>query len=231
MIWDNILKTYETYESNPGICPIAHTYITVNIAVLLSQDGRFLSALAVPGKELAIVPCTWKSEARTSGSAPHLLSDNLSYLTGAYSFRGRHEKYLEQLGDYVEAVPDDLFASSVYRYISGETILGDIGDILEKHWPKMQPQHVYVVFAVYGIATIDRKWTEYHLSALPPNGICAVTGEPDFIPDTYPAGICNTNDMARLFVSGCGVGYVASQKIIHTLQYLAYGKKMMEAVE
>ena len=70
----------------------------------------------------------------------------------------------------------------------------------------------------------------YYLKTLAPNGVCSITGKPDFIPPTYPKGIRNSRDSAKLFVGGApqkqkenlnsmpGInpGYVISQKIIHT---------------
>ena len=37
--------------------------------------------------------------------------------------------------------------------------------------------------------------------------------------------------MERLFLEGAGVGYTASQKIIHTIQYLVYASKNENRVE
>ena len=82
----------------------------------------------------------------------------------------------------------------------------------------------------------DFQWRDYYLKTLAPNGVCSITGKPDFIPPTYPKGIRNSRDSAKLFVSGStnkikenldgmptiNPGYVITQKIAHTLQCLNY---------
>ena len=52
-----------------------------------------------------------------------------------------------------------------------------------------------------------------------------MTGEPDYIPSAYPACIISPSGKERFFLKDCGVGYVASQKIIHAIQYWTYGAK------
>ena len=62
--------------------------------------------------------------------------------------------------------------------------------------------------------------------------MCAITGESDYIPDAYPGNIRFPSDMAKLFMTKpdkldgmpqLRAGYVASQKIIHTLQSFFMG--------
>lgn len=69
-----------------------------------------------------------------------------------------------------------------------------------------------------------KEWAEYYVNTLPKNGICSVTMQEDYIPEAYPAKIMDVTDKSKIFVKGCGVGYIASQKIIHTMQYLNWYK-------
>lgn len=221
-IWRNLIKYYDSVED---VCPVAHTYITPSASVLIDQHGHFLSAIVNKYHDIAIVPCTWQSESRTSGSCPHLMSDNLSYLAPVPGCESRHDDYMKQLKEYVGKVPDDVVASAVYQYMNGGTLLDDIGDLIESDFNNQRPQGIYIAFAVYGIKKeADDLWTEYYVNSLPKNGICMVTGQPDFIPSSYPSKILSSNDKARIFSKGSGVGYIASQKIIHSLQYMAYAK-------
>lgn len=66
---------------------------------------------------------------------------------------------------------------------------------------------------------------------LPKNGLCYATGELDYIPTGYPACITSPPGKERLILKDSGVGYVASQKIIHTLQYFAYAAENTSRVE
>ena len=69
--------------------------------------------------------------------------------------------------------------------------------------------------------------------AAEPNGMCSITGNNDFIPATYPKGIRFAGDGAKLFITSSrnimlkgmpalAPGYIASQKILHTLQCLCF---------
>ena len=77
------------------------------------------------------------------------------------------------------------------------------------------------------------KWTDYYLNKLPKNGMCMLTGQPDYIPKSYPVVKRNSKDLARLIIAEPSqdinkllwdkdflIGYTASQKILHTLQAL-----------
>ena len=77
----------------------------------------------------------------------------------------------------------------------------------------------------------DKHWSEWYPKQLKPNGICCITGERDYIPDSYPKCITSASGTEVLFDNGSQVGYIAAQKIIHTLQYLLYGKQNRERVE
>ena len=79
-------------------------------------------------------------------------------------------------------------------------------------------------FAVYKMEYEPEEWTEYYTSSLPKNGVCTVTMQDDYIPESYPAKIMDATDKSKIFVKGCGVGYIASQKIIHAMQYLNWYK-------
>lgn len=79
----------------------------------------------------------------------------------------------------------------------------------------------------------NKQWKDYYLSSLEPNGMCSITGNNDFIPATYPKGIRFAGDGAKLFIASSrnimlkgmpalAPGYIASQKILHTLQCLCF---------
>ena len=244
IMWENsLLGLYnKLIEEGEPICPVAHKYITVHYGLTLDNDGnilvRFVAPKGIP--ELDAVPCTIKSENRTSNIAPHLLSDNLTYVGNMPEYRERYEAYLKQLEDYLSHVPDDTYASAVYKYVSKGTVLKDIEGLRDDQTPGMN-----VVFAVYehGETATDSKWTEYYLSTLPKNGLCLVTGKSAHIPKSYPSFIRNPYDKAKLFISpkekslsdrispNMGMGYETAQNIIHTLQYLFYAKYTNEKAD
>lgn len=221
-----LIDYYEKIKAIEGVCPLAHTYMSVHIGVLLDERGDFLAAADFSGQEkLAVVPCTIESEGRTRNIAPHLLSDNLSYVGGLPEYEERFRAYLEQLDKYVKNNPADVYAASVYRYVRKRQLIMDVKELLKNH--KYDLKSINISFAVRGLTELgeDLDWTNYYVKLLKKNGICCITGNRDHIPNTYPARITSQTGRERLFLKGCGVGYVASQKIIHALQYMCYACK------
>lgn len=222
-MWESLIKLYDNCAEK--MCPIAHTYLTAGVGILLDMKGNFLCAKEVTDMhELIAVPCTIESGGRTSGISPHLISDNLSYVGNLSGYGKRYDAYVEQLRSYTYNV-HDVYARAVYRYVKKGTVMDDVSDIIPKDF-KLPLKSINVIFAVYGLPNegVDLLWTDYYVNRLPKTGRCALTGELDYIPSTYPASILSAGDNSKLFMDGCGVGYIASQKIIHALQWNAYVK-------
>lgn len=237
-MWDAYKGLMVYYDNlvNAGepVCPIAHTYITCHIGVLIDSDGGFLCAKAPDVKgELVPVPCTAKSETRTSNIAPHLLHDNLSYVADYEpKYKKRHDAYMARLEYYVNNCPEDLYAKAIYNYVVKNTLVDDIKDVLNEYDVHIQDK-LNILFCVYGMDNegVDKHWSEYYPSRLKTNGICCITGKHDYIPDAYPKCITSANGTEVLFDAGSQVGYIAAQKIIHAMQYLIYGKQNRDRVE
>lgn len=222
MIWHDLIETYDKQRETRHICPIAHTQIIAHIGVMLDEDSNILAAAKI--RQSIFAPCTAKSECRSNNIAPHLVHDNASYVSNIKP--ERHVAYMEQLSEYV-ADTGDRFCKTVLGYLQKETISDDLQDLADL---KSNPRLV-ITFGIKGWQeeTISRSWTGYYLERLPKNGICAITGEPDYIPDAYPGNIRHKSDMAKLFCVNTDSmssmpqsrpGYIASQKIIHTMQAL-----------
>lgn len=112
---------------------------------------------------------------------------------------------------------DDVYATAVYNYV----IKGTLENDLEQYGIKYM-YNTNINFAVLGVDYDTRVWTDYYLKQLPKTDICSITGKLDYIPDAYPSKILSSSGKEKLFMQGCGVGYIASQKNIHTLQFLNY---------
>ena len=83
-VYNDILKQYDDLGIE-DIIPIAHVRIKPDIGILLDDNGNFLGAI-INNKERCSIPCTIDSESRTSGTAPHPISDNMSYICGYFGF-------------------------------------------------------------------------------------------------------------------------------------------------
>ena len=232
---EEFVKLYDKLETEgEHICPVAHTYITAHISILIDEAGNFLCAMVPEIKgELIPVPCTQESESRTSGVAPHLLHDQICYVSPYPKYEDRYKKYIAQLESYINQNPKDKYATAIYAYVKKGSLLNDISGVDKTSLKNIPDYKLNIIFCVYGMDNegIDHQWTDYYLSTLSTNGVCCVTGKKDYIPTSYPACITSPGGMERLFMSGTPVGYIASQKIIHALQYLIYGKKNADRVE
>lgn len=232
MIWHSLLETYENNKDCADIAPIAHTKIKANIGILIDSIGIFRMAAEIPAIT-TIVLCTAESECRSSNIAPHPIHDNLSYVGNIDGYEKRHEVYMQQLHDYAFET-DCLYAKAIYRYLKNGTMMDDISEIIEKT-KKQDIKSMNVVFCVYGIKEdgIDLDCTKYYVSKLPKTGTCMITGELDYIPKAYPVVKRNSKDLTRLIIAEPNEkidkgrwsseflpGYIASQKILHTLQAL-----------
>lgn len=227
-IYKTILDQYDMLNVE-DVIPVAHTRIKPDIGILLDDNGNFQAAIII-SKERCSIPCTIDSESRTAGSAPHPIHDNMSYISNAYpKYKDRHTQYMNQLKTYVNNVNDEL-ALVVYKYLLKNTIHDDIADLL--YQIALPEEKAMIVFATKKIReSISQKWTEYYVKSLPKNGMCGITGELDYIPEKYPKSIRSSADMSRLFISNqknmdsmpvISPGYIASQKILHALQFMMY---------
>ena len=243
--WEALVELYDKLRAaGKPVCPIAHTYISANIAILLDKDGNFLAAMRPPVHgEVVAVPCTIESEGRTSNVAPHLISDQIKYIADRPGQSAKHKAYIKQLKKYTENNSDDIYAKAVYNYVIKNTVMDDIKEVMTKK-ATIPIDNNNIVFAVYGLPEYDGKdlkWAEYYTKKLLPHtGMCSITGQPDYIPKTYPRDILYPGDRGRLFITRenplddypkNAPGYIASQKAMHALQYMIYAADNAERVE
>lgn len=225
MIWQDFIETYDKQADTRHICPIAHTQIIARIGIMLDEQSNVLAAAKI--RQSIFAPCTAKSECRSSNIAPHLVHDNASYVVNINP--KRHDAYMAQLSEFASDTGDS-FCKIVLKYLQKETICYDLQYLINL---KDNPMTV-ITFGVKGWEekTVNNTWTGYYLQKLPKNGICAITGEEDHIPDAYPSSIRYPSDMAKLFTAKqdkldsmpqLRPGYIASQKIIHTLHSFFVG--------
>ena len=89
MSWmQKLYRTYNEIEKNPNLsdsekeklAPLWHSPQTAHIQITLDGDGKFLGARVLTDKPIIMLPVTESSEGRTSGLAPHALSDSLQYI-------------------------------------------------------------------------------------------------------------------------------------------------------
>lgn len=225
-----LINDYDKNYMLKKIAPISHMKVTSDIHILLDATGF---KMAAEMHERTIIPCTIESETRTRNPSPHLLHDKLSYVAKIPGYEHRHKLYMDQLSKYVDST-GNLIARTILEYLATNDILEDIFEVTSKM--NRPVDTLMTVFFVYPHdSTIDLQWTDYYLKTLPINGICPITGKPDHIPNAYPANIRYPGDMAKLFIANplskmdskydVTPGYIASQKILHTLQVKCQGNQ------
>lgn len=208
-LWDKLI---ETYDEMPGITPVSHVSLPISICVLLDEKGKLLLIDRLDVPEYTISPCTAQSETRTCNPCPHVLNDKMDYIGCSNIIK--HKLYMEHLKEYADA-SDYVYPVAIYNYLSKNNLEKDL-----ENNGLCYNNNDYVGFSVLNWIYTPDEWTDFYLETLPQSGKCILTQLDDYIPSAYPAKIRFPADKAKLFCSGCGVGYIASQKIIHTLQFL-----------
>ncbi|MBV6467610.1 MAG: type I-C CRISPR-associated protein Cas8c/Csd1 [Candidatus Brocadia sp.] len=143
MSW--IQKLYETYENcqpmigkvasdkEVPLLPICHTTNKAQIEIVIDYQGNFKRARIVPKNDArTIIPCTEKSSGgRTSGEAPHPLSDKLQYVAKDYKDYGGDKKhyfeyYTAQLEQWCKSKNRHHKAIAVLEYVKKGTVVKDL---------------------------------------------------------------------------------------------------------
>ncbi len=136
MSW--IQKLYDTYEqcagapqfANKPLLPVSHTVQQAHIEITLDDKGNFLRA-KVLSKEETILPATEDSAGRTSGEAPHPLSDKIQYCAADYPKYGGKKKsyyagYEKQLSTWCQSKFSHPKAKAVLEYVRRGTVVADL---------------------------------------------------------------------------------------------------------
>lgn len=136
MSW--IQKLYDTYEqcagapqfANKPLLPVSHTVQQAHIEITLDDEGNFLRA-KVLSKEETILPATEDSAGRTSGEAPHPLSDKIQYCAADYPKYGGKKKsyyagYKKQLSTWCQSEFSHPKAKAVLEYVRRGTLVADL---------------------------------------------------------------------------------------------------------
>lgn len=189
-------QLYQTYENNIGknqedsitLTPLAHMNANAQIEVTLDQEGNFKAAERIEKEQaVTLIPVTEASAGRSSGIAPHALSDTLPYLAGDFSCYCREEKtkknaeekfrkYMEQLTGWKESAYQHVKVVAIHRYLSQKALIADLvksgivtlmedGVFADKKISGQPYEKAMVRFRVIGIgaAESDSTWEDISL--------------------------------------------------------------------
>lgn len=139
-------QLYLTYENNIGknqqdditLTPLAHMEANAQIEVTLDEDGNFRGAEKIDKENaVTLIPVTEASAGRSSGIAPHMLGDTLSYIAGDFkkycqgekSVKNAEEKfgrYIRQLNAWRESAYTHPKVEAVYNYLNKQELVSDL---------------------------------------------------------------------------------------------------------
>lgn len=144
MSWmSHLLNTYENNMTNNEsmeikLTPIAHINANAHIEVMLSENGEFLSATIINKEDSnTTIPVTEASAIRSSGIAPHTLSDTLSYIAGDYCDYCEKEKQAElaikKYDAYITGLQKWVYSDytnpkivAIYKYLLQKKLISDL---------------------------------------------------------------------------------------------------------
>ena len=152
-----LVDNFNDLNNSAVLLPIFHTNKRSNngkdiIEITLNEEGDFLRANYLEKNEIIIFPITEASVARANDKAPHPLSDELSYITTAFS-QEKSDAYMENLGKWVHfngEGHENVILNSIWTYLKKDTLLDDIIDYL-------YPRSVYKVDANKIVVSVDDK--------------------------------------------------------------------------
>ncbi|MFI3202549.1 MAG: type I-C CRISPR-associated protein Cas8c/Csd1, partial [Eubacteriales bacterium] len=242
-LFQQAMLTYDNLSEKVGVlqegkkeplCPIAHIIAKAQIEVTITKEGNFVDAKIVDkDNEKTVIPATESSASRSSGIAPHILSDQLGYLTKIVqnekkNKESKFEVYMNQLKDYMEFENAHEKVVSIYQYMKKECLLEDLiaSEILKKddkgklqgkingvEYEKCMVR--WVVFSdedkmheeCYRDSTLFENWQKYVLNKNEIVDLCILTGEQTVITQNHSKGVIAKDNGAKLLSANDTTGF------------------------
>ncbi len=123
-------------KSQVPLLPVAHTTQKAHLEVIVSGEGDFLRARVISDKSESdtIIPCTEKSQNRTSAPENHPLFDKLQYVAGDYdrfagggkSRRADFEDYISDLEAWCGSPYGNTRVAALLEYLKMGTLIADL---------------------------------------------------------------------------------------------------------
>ena len=120
----------------PPLLPVAHTTQKAHLEATVSVGGTFLRARVIADKKDSdtIIPCTEKSQNRTSAPENHPLFDKLQYVAGDYDTfsgggkqrRADYEEYIADLEAWCASPCGNSRAASLLSYLKKGVLIADL---------------------------------------------------------------------------------------------------------
>lgn len=226
-VYDTCKKSID-YEHNngTGLCPIAHTPLSVHIDVYINESEEFVRASRIgddvdengrkhPVKIFA--PADEKASARSSKPEPKGLSDDLRYMAGDFAdcfpkdkkagkSAEAFELYMMQMHDWIQfGAPKDI--SVLYRYLSRKTLAKDVLSCVEDASSDdilrftVIHKDDSIVKGTWQNQEIAKSFARFCISRNTKTGIDVITGEEKKLAGLFSSQIRSGGDKAKLVSS------------------------------
>ena len=125
------------YGEKLVLLPVFHTTVAAQITVAIDENGKFLYAVPVAEEDkMTMIPVTEKSAARTAGTEPHPLCDNLKYLAGDYmdyvipdkekDYSENYRLYMESLEKWAKSPFTHGKVTAIWHYLQKGELIKDL---------------------------------------------------------------------------------------------------------
>jgi len=235
MAW--LEKLYRTYENCAGsiepvgmrLWPPAHILKRAHAEAVLDAAGRLRRVRKVDGDEAqTLIPATEASAGRTSGAAPHPLSDELGYCATDLprSDPARHDLFMTQLGEWCESPFAHPKAKAVFAYLSRGSLWADLSRagvlpvVLEGRRgskTKLPDGKVFVRWIVelpgdantraWEDQSLIESWIAFDAARNQDRDLCMVTGLDARPVQNHPRFVRRSSDGAKLISANDSDGY------------------------
>ena len=125
------------YGEKLVLLPVFHSTVAAQITVAIDESGEFLYAEPVAEEDkMTMIPVTEKSAARTAGTEPHPLCDNLKYLAGDYmdyvipdkekDYSENYRLYMESLEKWAKSSFTHGKVTAIWHYLQKGELIKDL---------------------------------------------------------------------------------------------------------
>ena len=186
-------KLYETYDNNVGLygnerkplVPISHMNANIQIELTINVNGDYVNARIIKKDEAVTpIPVNEKSASRSSGIAPHPLSDTLSYIAGDYKLYcadlkdkekaiDKHKSYMDELSKWEESDYGHPKLTAIRKYLEKDCLINDLiqseliisenGKLANKKIEGTSYEKVMIRFRVIGAGDGECVWKDNSL--------------------------------------------------------------------
>lgn len=261
-----MLDLYETYDTIIGLppnqratlTPIAHSSHKSQIEMLIDLDGNLIDAKVIDEtNQTTIIPVTEDSATRSSGIAPHPLSDKLAYVAGDYgqyvkkSDPKKYTAYAEGLSQWANSTFCNDRIRSVDTYIKKGTIMADLielnilhaenGLLLAEKILGVNSADCVVRFDVradsfdseyFNPLYLDQEifdcYTKYYFSKSQNKNLCYITGKEIPCTSKHPARIRHPADKSKLISANDTSGFTYRGRLTDASQVASVGYEVSQ---